>query len=77
MMRILIEVIDKPAEESVLRNNVNPIRVGLLLVRLIETVTEQFQYSKHTTSVILTKFKEQLVAMLDTYIQPTEVMRLI
>ena len=44
-MKILGEVLDEPAANSVLRNNINPLRVGLMLYRLIETVTENFQFS--------------------------------
>ena len=39
LMKILGEVITEPAKNSVLRNNVNPLRVGLMLYRLIEELT--------------------------------------
>lgn len=48
MMRILMNVIDYPVSDSVLRNNLNPLRVGLMLYRLISLITEKFQYSAHT-----------------------------
>ena len=35
LMKILLTVLEEPATNSVLRNNINPLRVGLMLYRLI------------------------------------------
>lgn len=35
MMKLLLQVLEEPANNGVLRNNINPLRVGLMLYRLI------------------------------------------
>ena len=35
LMKVVIEVLDEPASNSFLRNNINPLRVGLMLYRMI------------------------------------------
>jgi len=38
IMKILEGILNEPANNSVLRNNVNPLRVGLMLYRLIDDI---------------------------------------
>jgi hypothetical protein len=76
LMRIFIQIVDEPPQNSVLHNNINPLRVGLMLFRLITEISTTFEYSEHTTLSILDKLKGQMVTMLDIYIQPHEVMRM-
>lgn len=52
LMKIIIEMLDEPASNSFLRNNINPLRVGLLLYRLIDEIKETFGYSMHTASLL-------------------------
>lgn len=77
LMKILIEVIDEPASNSFLRNNINPLRVGLLLYRLIAECVEIFGYSTHTASIMQESIEEKLVAVLEMYVEPLEVQRMI
>lgn len=49
LMRIFIELVEEPSQNSILSNNVNPLRVGLMVIRLIYELTDAFQYSMHTT----------------------------
>lgn len=76
-MRIIIEVIDYPASNSFLRNNLNPLRVGLMLYRLVDEVTRVFNYSAPTSKATLDKIQEQLTAILEIYIDPKETCTLI
>lgn len=38
IMKIFEEILNEPASNSVLKNNVNPLRVGLMLYRAIDTI---------------------------------------
>ena len=58
LMRIIIEIIDEPAQNSFLRNNINPLRVGLMLYRLISELAEEFNYSAPTANATLEKVQE-------------------
>lgn len=58
LMRIIIEVINESASNSFLRNNINPLRVGLMLYRLIAEITEEFKYSEHTSKALQDKLSE-------------------
>lgn len=51
-MKVILGVIDAPANDSVLRNNINPLRTGLMLYRLIDELTTKFQYSEHTAKIM-------------------------
>ena len=37
-MKIVEQVLNKPAHESIFKNNINPLRVGLMLYRVIDEV---------------------------------------
>jgi hypothetical protein len=74
-MKVVIEVLHEPASNSFLRNNINPLRVGLMLYRMIAEITEVFGYSKHSQDLLHEKISEQLIAVLDSYVEPNEVRR--
>ena len=38
IMKILESILNEPASNSVLKNNINPLRVGLMLYRLIDEI---------------------------------------
>lgn len=48
-MKIFEEVLSEPAENSVFRQNINPLRVGLTLYKLIDDIQTQFNYSPYTS----------------------------
>ena len=52
-MKIMEEVLGEPASNSFFRNNVNPMRVGLMLIRAVTEVQETFGFSQNTTDIIL------------------------
>jgi hypothetical protein len=49
MMKIFEEVLSEPAENSIFRQNINPLRVGLTLYKLIDDIQKEFGYSKYTS----------------------------
>ena len=58
LMKVITNVLDEPAANSFLRNNINPLRVSLMLYRLIAEVTETFGYSRHTADILQEKIVE-------------------
>ena len=77
IMKILEEILNEPASNSVLRNNVNPLRVGLMLYRLIDSIQENFGYSDHTSNLMKDLLSDQMAKMLEMYNDPDELMVLV
>lgn len=77
IMKILEEILNEPASNSVLRNNVNPLRVGLMLYRLIDTIQHNFGYSDHTSNLMKDLLSDQMAKMLEMYNDPDELMVLV
>jgi hypothetical protein len=48
-MKIIEEVIQNKSENSILKMNMNPMRVGLMLYRLVNEVQNEFGYSQNST----------------------------
>ena len=48
-MKIFEEILSEPAENSIFRQNINPLRVGLTLFKLIDDIQIQFNYSPYTS----------------------------
>ena len=44
-MKIMEEVLGEPASNSLFKNNINPMRVGLMLIRAVTEVQETFGFS--------------------------------
>ena len=40
--------------------NINPLRVGLLLYRVLDEVQKEYSYSEHSTQIMKDKINEQL-----------------
>ena len=50
LMKEFDNIIDKPAEESLFRMNLNPIRVGLSLFKTFDDIQKRFGYSMFVTN---------------------------
>ena len=48
-MKIIEEVINVPSSKSIFKNNINPMRVGLILYRVVEEVQQEYGYSENST----------------------------
>jgi hypothetical protein len=44
-MEIFDVVLKKPASESIFKQNINPLRVGLTMYKLIDDIQNEFNYS--------------------------------
>ena len=77
IMKILESVLNEPASNSVLKKNINPLRVGLMLYRLIDTIQNNFGYSKHTSDLMKELLSEQMRNVLEMYNDPDELMVLV
>ena len=72
LMRIIVMVVDEHAHDSIYRKNIAPVRVGLLLYKLIDEVTRTFGYSEPSANGLKQKVSETLISILDIYIDPKE-----
>jgi len=51
-MKIIENVISLPADKSIFKHNINPLRLSLLLYKTINDVSMKFNYSDYTTNSI-------------------------
>ena len=59
-MKIIEGVVGEQAHNSVLKMNINPLRTGLMLYRVIDEVYHAFQYSAGTTQIMKDQLSEQI-----------------
>jgi len=73
-MKIIEIVLDEPAANSIFKNNINPLRVGLLLYHLLHLIQVKFSYSEHSSKLMKEKICLQIVRTLEMYNDPDEFM---
>ena len=76
-IKIVDKVIQNPANNSYLRSNINPLRTGLILYRVLDTVEKEFNISENTTRIIKDTISEQIRSSLQIYNDPDELMALV
>ena len=72
-MKIFEEILSEPAENSIFRQNINPLRVGLTLFKLIDDIQIQFNYSPYTSQFMKNQIEHQLKLIIDVYKEPNEI----
>lgn len=77
IMKIFESVLNEAASNSVLKKNINPLRVGLMLYRLIDTIQNTFGYSEHTSKLMKELLSGQMRSVLEMYNDPDELMVLV
>jgi hypothetical protein len=75
-MKTFEEVLAEPAENSIFRQNINPLRVGLTLYKLIDDIQVEFGYSQYTSIYMKNKIEDQLKSIIDVYKDPSEIIDL-
>jgi len=75
-MKVFEEVLSEPAENSIFRQNINPLRVGLTLYKLIDDIQKEFGYSQYTSQFMKNKIEDQLKSIIDVYKDPNEIIAL-
>ena len=48
-MKTFDDVLDYPADRSIFRNNINPLRIGLMLYKTIDDIQKMYGYSAYCT----------------------------
>lgn len=76
IMKVFEEVLSEPAENSIFRQNINPLRVGLTLYKLIDDIQVTFSYSQYTSQFMKNKIESQLKSIIDVYKDPNEIINL-
>lgn len=76
-MKVIEIVLQEPASESIFKHNINPLRIGLMLFKLIDDVQKEHGYSINSTKIMKETLTDQLVKVLDFYKDPDELMILI
>ena len=51
-MEIFDVVLKKPANESIFKQNINPLRVGLTMFKLIDDIQREFNYSPYSSATM-------------------------
>lgn len=68
---------EEPPECSIMSNSINPVRVMLVLYKLIETIQRDFGYSQFSTNIIKDSIVEKIILTLDIYDSPRQIESLI
>ena len=76
IMKVFEEVLGEPAENSIFRQNINPLRVGLTLYKLIDDIQTTFGYSQYTSQFMKNKIEDQLKSIMEVYKDPNEIIDL-
>lgn len=58
LMKVIEGVLGKSASESMMRNNINPLRCAMMLFRLIRDAKQIFSYSEHTAAIMEEKLQD-------------------
>ena len=77
IMKTFEGVLNEPAANSILKKNINPLRVGLMLYRLIDDLQAQFGYSEHTSRLMQELLSDSLRKVLEMYNDPDALMVLV
>ena len=59
-MKTMEIMIAEPASNHILKKNLNPLRTGLILYRVLDEVQKEYAYSPHSTAIL----KENLSDMI-------------
>ena len=59
-MKIVEEVLNFSPEDSIFKNNINPLRVGLMLYRVVDEVQTLYHYSINSTNLMKEKLSSQM-----------------
>jgi hypothetical protein len=51
-MKTMEGVVSEPAANHILKKNLNPLRVGLILYRVLDEVQKEYAYSPHSTEIL-------------------------
>ena len=70
-------MLSESAENSLFKLNLNPIRAGLNLYKMVDDVQFQFNYSHFTSVQLKTNIIEQLVKIVDVYQEPENLINLL
>ena len=68
---------EEPPESSIMSNSINPVRVMLVLYKLIEIIQRDFGYSQFSTNIIKESISEKIILTLDIYDSPRQIESLI
>jgi hypothetical protein len=66
-MKTIEQVLKFPAQNSIFTNNINPIRVALMLYGVVHEVDEKYQYSEQSTLIMKKIIIDTLKNALESY----------
>ena len=75
-MKTFDDILDNPAEGSIFRMNVNPLRIGLMLYKTLDDIMKMFGYSAYCTAQIKDKVINQIITTLKVFNDPDEMIPL-
>lgn len=76
-MKTIETMLEDPPEESLMRVNLNPLRVCMIMYKVIDDIQHQVQYSSYATKVIKEKIKKLCIQFLELYENPEQILQLV
>ena len=77
LMKVIEGVLQESSDNSILKNNINPLRVGLMFYRVIDEIQTTFAYSEHSSKLMKDLLCDQIVKVLDMYNDPEDLLVLV
>jgi len=72
-MKIIDDVLDYPAKNSIFVKSINPLQTGLVLFKFIDDVKANFNFSVYTAEAMKEKCEKYMISLLKMYKCPNEI----
>ena len=66
-MQVIEDILGNDAEDSIFKYNINPLRLGLMIIKTAHDIRYEYTYSEGCIARIQDNIEDQLVSILDTY----------
>ena len=76
-MKTMEDVVSESANNHFLKKNINPMRVGLILYRVLDEVQKNYGYSPHSTEILKGILADFIRETLEIYNNPEELMLMV
>ena len=76
-MKVFEEVIGNDANASIFRANINPLRLGLQLYKLIDEIAGSFGYSQYCCQQMKDDIEEQMAKVLESFSDIEDIINLL
>jgi len=67
LLKIIDDVLELPPEKNIFKHNINPLRLSLLLYKIVDDVSAKFNFSQYIANTLKDHITDQIVRVLEIY----------